>query len=138
MICRMKNAGKKGTEAEAEAEAEGRKGEAMGWLWLSGINETLISSRSCRARQPPPQLIWPRVSSPPAQQLASVPRHAPRHIPPPNKQLPATMKAGTYVKMAGAFAVCCIGGPLIVYAVQPDPDELFKACAAPAQRVSLR
>ena len=104
-------------------------------------NAHLISSRSCRARQPPlqfghwcrhrPPLAGPTTRIPPRPTLPATP-------PPPHQQLPATMKAGTYVKMAGAFAVCCIGGPLIVYAVQPDPDELFKACAAPAQRASLR
>ncbi|KAI5810836.1 hypothetical protein BZA77DRAFT_326710 [Pyronema omphalodes] len=36
------------------------------------------------------------------------------------------MKAVTYVKMAVAGAVCCIGGPAFVMWVQPDPDELFQ------------
>jgi len=47
------------------------------------------------------------------------------------------MKALTYVKMAAGAAACCIGGPALVYWVQPDPDELFKRYNPELQKKAL-
>ncbi|MCJ1355705.1 MAG: assembly factor cbp4 [Icmadophila ericetorum] len=35
-------------------------------------------------------------------------------------------KVGLYLKMFAAGAVCCIGGPWLIYAVSPTEEELFK------------
>ncbi|KAG0644589.1 hypothetical protein HOY80DRAFT_1028452 [Tuber brumale] len=47
------------------------------------------------------------------------------------------MRAVAYLKMFVAGAVCCIGGPALVYYVTPDPDELFKRYNPELQKKTL-
>ncbi|KAK6820691.1 hypothetical protein PG995_003656 [Apiospora arundinis] len=44
---------------------------------------------------------------------------------------------GTWVKMLGVGAVCCVGGPALVYYVQPTDEELFKRYNPELQKKSL-
>ncbi|KAL8653207.1 MAG: hypothetical protein Q9210_002234 [Variospora velana] len=46
-------------------------------------------------------------------------------------------RAGMWVKMAAAFAVFSIGGPALIYYVQPTDEELFKRYNPELQRRSL-
>ncbi|CAK3985898.1 Assembly factor cbp4 [Lecanosticta acicola] len=47
------------------------------------------------------------------------------------------MKTITYVKMAAAGAVMCIGGPALIYYVSPTEEELFLKYNPDLQRRSL-
>ncbi|TGZ79288.1 hypothetical protein EX30DRAFT_397253 [Ascodesmis nigricans] len=38
----------------------------------------------------------------------------------------APMRASTIIKMGVTAVVCCVGGPALVYYVQPSSEELFK------------
>lgn len=42
-----------------------------------------------------------------------------------------------YAKMAGIFTLCAVGGPLLMYALTPDPDELFKRFSPELQKHNL-
>ncbi|KAK7985099.1 CBP4-domain-containing protein [Apiospora saccharicola] len=44
---------------------------------------------------------------------------------------------GTWVKMLAVGVVCCIGGPALVYYVQPTDEELFKRYNPELQKKSL-
>ncbi|KAL7268107.1 Assembly factor cbp4 [Rhizina undulata] len=47
------------------------------------------------------------------------------------------MKGITIFKMIAASALCVIGGPALVYYVQPEPDELFKKYNPELQKRAL-
>jgi hypothetical protein len=42
-----------------------------------------------------------------------------------------------YLKLAGVFTLCAVGGPLLMYYVTPDPDELFKRFSPELQKHNL-
>jgi hypothetical protein len=46
-------------------------------------------------------------------------------------------RSALYLKLAGVFTLCAVGGPLLMYAVTPDPDELFKRFSPELQKHNL-
>ncbi|KAM0816243.1 putative Cytochrome b mRNA-processing protein 4 [Seiridium cardinale] len=49
----------------------------------------------------------------------------------------AKSKLGTWVKMLGTGIVVCVGGPALVFWVQPTDEELFKRYNPDLQKKSL-